>query len=86
MAEQPRDTLAEYPVEVETNHRPVDQDSGDPGSTNRHPQPTLPDAEEGLIDWEVQIEVPPPRPTQTVTIRFIDGGRRPIPISDDSQD
>jgi len=39
-----------------------------------------------VIDWDVKIEVPPPRPSRTVTARFVKGGRRPIRVNNDPQD
>lgn len=40
---------------------------------------------EGL-DWDVQIEAPPPRPSQTVLVRFVEAGWRPIALPDDPED
>jgi hypothetical protein len=44
------------------------------------------DTEQALIDWDVKIDVPPPRPTEIVALHFVNGGKRPIRIMDDPQD
>jgi hypothetical protein len=38
------------------------------------------DPEADLIDWDVKIDDPPPRPSETLTVRFVDGGRRSLPM------
>ena len=38
------------------------------------------------LDWDVKIEIPPPRPTRPVVVCFVEAGRRPIRISEDPQD
>jgi hypothetical protein len=35
-----------------------------------------------LIDWDVKIEVRPPRPSETMMVRFIEGGRRSVPLDE----
>ena len=47
--------------------------------------PPTPPAEEA-VTWDVLIDVPPPRPSVTVTAAFVAGGRRPPRIPDDPQD
>ncbi len=42
--------------------------------------------EVGLIDWDTLIIEPPPRSSQTILVRFVEGGRRPIRIEEDPRD
>ena len=51
----------------------------------RSPETRLSEAD-GLIDWGVLISEPPPRPRQSLIVRMLDGGKRPIRIEDDPQD
>ena len=39
-----------------------------------------------LIDWDVKVLVPPTRACQTLTVRFVEAGKRPVPAADDPQD
>ncbi len=47
---------------------------------------TLADDLDETVDWDVHIETPPPRPSQTLTVRFVQGDYRRPKISDDPQD
>jgi hypothetical protein len=38
--------------------------------------PGIPPGDEGFLDWDEKIDVPPPRIAQTVTVQFIEGGSR----------
>jgi hypothetical protein len=46
----------------------------------------LPSPDEGLfVDWESKIDSPPRR-LERLTVRFVEGGKRPIRISEQPQD
>lgn len=38
-----------------------------------------------VVDWDVQIEQLPPRPSQQIVVRFIQGSYRPPRIIDDPE-
>jgi hypothetical protein len=66
---------------------------GEPGTTNGKSRLETdaatspgPLGEEGLIDWDVKIETPPPRVSETVQFRFVEGGPRPIRVECDVED
>jgi hypothetical protein len=44
------------------------------------------DEAEDLIDWGVLIDSPPPRPEQTIVVQLVEGGKRPILVSQDPRD
>jgi hypothetical protein len=84
--------MAEDHVDVEKSRlesgnpsAPTRPDAIAPSRPNGQSATSVPD-DEIVIDWDVKIEVPPPRPSQTVTARFIQGGRRPLRVSNDPQD
>jgi hypothetical protein len=57
-----------------------------PIPTNTTPHELAEEGAEGVIDWDVQIDDPPPRPSQTVKVQFVEGGQRPLTIPDDPLD
>lgn len=57
---------------------------GDESSARNLPGPTSEEAE--LIDWDVRIETPPPRPSQYVVVRFEKGSYRLPRVDDDPED
>jgi hypothetical protein len=86
MADSPNETLAETKVPAGEALVPPVQDAAAPAARNGHPHEARAEAEDGLTDWGVQIDVPPPRPAQMVTIRFVEGGRRPLALPTDPKD
>jgi hypothetical protein len=47
----------------------------------------VPAPEEEILDWDVTIETPPPRPAGTIRVKLEYAGRsRPIPVSDPHED
>jgi hypothetical protein len=55
---------------------------GNNGRDGKEPTSSVDDP----MDWDVKINVPPPRPEQTLLVRFVEGGRWPVQISGDPQD
>ncbi|MBI2190732.1 MAG: hypothetical protein HYU36_01950 [Planctomycetes bacterium] len=42
--------------------------------------------EQEILDWDAHIETPPPRPSKTIRVRFVNAGRRPPSIVEEPRD
>lgn len=84
--------VAELPnevVDVPVNDTAADS-SGQPDAAtarNGHREAVTPSPTDAdFLDWDTKIEVSPPRPVQSLLVRFVEGARRPLPVSDDPEE
>jgi hypothetical protein len=86
MASHSPDTLLEHPGQHDV--APVQSPSrgAEPPGPDDHNQSEVAEADEDLIEWGVLIDAPPPRPERIIKVQFVEGGQRPILISQDPRD
>jgi hypothetical protein len=86
MAEDDHETFATLTTPEGTAAESLELTAKGAAETNGPlPEALAPGDTEG-IDWDVQIEVPLPRPAQTILVRFVEAGRRPIALPDDPEE
>jgi hypothetical protein len=82
MAEEPREAMENEPADVTA-------DADGNGHALVRPEKTdceTDQVEGNVVDWDVKIDDPPPRPSELISCRFAAEGRRPIIINDDPRD
>jgi hypothetical protein len=83
MVERNRASLDGSPAELPTAAGPSPTNPQRTDATNSLVRE---DTDEMLVEWDVKIPNPPQRSRESVTLRFTQGGRRPVRINDEPRD